>query len=67
MGYTARAIANYQQLLNVVKPFVSDDDVKRFNSQFAQIRSAKEYISVTEQLKSIALQHNLVIPDFAPW
>jgi hypothetical protein len=65
--YTAKAISNYQQYVNLVRPFVTDDDVKLLNSQFAQIRTAHDYVMLNDKLKVIAQQHNLVLPQFEPW
>lgn len=67
LTYTSRAIANYEQLVNLVGPFVSDADIKGFNSQFAQIRSSRDYIVLNDKLTSIANDHSLVLPDFTPW
>jgi len=65
--YTAKAISNYQQLLNLIGPFVTSDEVKTLNSRFAQIRTAHDYVVLNDQLKSLAQQHKLVLPQFEPW
>jgi hypothetical protein len=67
ISYTSSAIGYYQQLLNLVGPHVTADQVKVFNSRFAQIRSAQQYVTLTKEISGIARQHGLMLPDFEPW
>jgi len=66
-SYTGRAIAHYKQLTALVAPFASEAQIKSFDSRFAQIRSASDYVGLTSELATIATQHNLRLPDFQPW
>ena len=67
IAYTSSAIGYYQQLLNLVGPHVTANQVEVFNSRFAQIRSAQQYLTLTQEIAGIAQQHGLTLPEFEPW
>jgi hypothetical protein len=67
LSYTAKAIGNYNQLLNLVGPFVTPNEVLVFNSRFAQVTSAQDYVVLKSELRAIAQSHKLRLPKFEPW
>jgi hypothetical protein len=66
-SYTAKAIGNYNQLINLVGPFVTSNEVLVFNSRFAQVTSAQDYVALNSELRAIAQSHKLRLPKFEPW
>ena len=65
--YTSRAIGHYRQLTALVGPYISESEMKTYDSRFAQIRSAQEYTDLTRELVELATENGLVIPNFRPW
>ena len=65
--YTSRAIGHYRQLTALVGPYISESEMKTYDSRFAQIQSAQEYTDVTRELVELATENGLVIPNFRPW
>ena len=65
--YTSRAIAHYRQLTAVVGPYISEDEMKVYDSRFAQIRSAQDYVDLTGELVNLGAEYGLTIPEFQPW
>ena len=60
--YINNAVTYYNQLLETVTPNINDAQYKVFNSRFAQIRSQRDYISLTKDLRGIATTTALTLP-----
>lgn len=65
--YTSRAIGHYRQLTALVGPYISESEMKTYDSRFAQIRSGQDYTDLTRELVELATENGLVIPNFRPW
>lgn len=65
--YINSAIAHYQQTLRIAYPYLSDDDRRRVESEFAQVRTKEDYVRVVGKLESISKDNKSWVPSFVPW
>jgi hypothetical protein len=65
--YVPEAIGYYEQLKRIDGPFLTPEQLKQLDSEFAQIQSREDYDRVIEQLTSIASAHNFKQPRFEVW
>lgn len=60
--YINNAITYYNQLLIIDKPFINDEQIKIYDSEFAQIKNRENYVHITSNLIIIAKQHKQSVP-----
>lgn len=56
-------IQNFNQMLAITSPFMSEHERAVFTSRFAQVQSGDDYFSVMRDLKAIARKNKLRIPN----
>lgn len=65
--YINLAIVHYQQTLRIAYPYLSEDDRRRIESEFAQVQTKEAYMRVVGKLESIAKDNGQWVPPFGPW
>ena len=63
-AYVNRAISYFNQLDNIVAPFLVDSERLKYRSEFSQIRTAGEYKELVERLQKIAVERKQHVPQF---
>lgn len=59
LQYINNSIIHYNQLMNISKPFISDIEVKKFDSDFALIKNKNDYERIINDL-FIVLERNKI-------
>lgn len=67
VGYMNYAIAYYDQLFNIVSPYISEFEEEKCASRFAQIQTEEDYFDLISELKSVALANKQTVPKFSIW
>jgi len=63
--YINDAVTYYEQLTSIVAPYVDEQKMSQFESDFAQINSKSDYESIINDLLLIADENNLQKPEFS--
>lgn len=63
--YQNQAVVYYSQMIAIVTPYLSKDDVNKFHSEFAQIKNKSDYVSIINDLEEVAQKNNLEKPEFS--
>jgi hypothetical protein len=66
-NYVNQAVTHFEQLLTIVRPHLAEGDEKQIRSQFAQIHSRNDYVSVITRLRQVAEIHGQSTPQFSVW
>jgi hypothetical protein len=62
--YENQAVVYYNQLIIISSPYLSEENIKIFQSRFAQIKNKSDYTSVVVDLEAIVKNNNLKKPEF---
>lgn len=62
--YINDATSHYYQLINIVSPGLSQEEILEYNSKFSQIESKEDYVNLIQALENIAKEQQRKIPDF---
>ena len=65
--YINEAITYYQQSKSIIAPYISSKDLLLFDSRFSQIKTPNDYYEIMNQLKSVAKNEKVDLPDFDAW
>jgi hypothetical protein len=65
--YVNRAITHFHVLIEISRPYISDEQYRRYKSQFAQVSSKAEYEQVVKGLTDICRSNNLRTPELSIW
>jgi hypothetical protein len=65
--YINSAITYYQQMNVINRPYLSQNENLRIESEFAQISSKEDYVKIVNNLKDIALKNKQKVPTFDIW
>ena len=60
--YINKQITYYNQLITIVRPYISSEDYNLFNSRFAQIYNKETFEEITGQLEELISKNNLRKP-----
>ncbi len=63
-SYINNAITHYNQLVQITKPYITQDEFDLYNSRFAQIRNKDDYSKLIRELEGIASEYSLLVPNF---
>lgn len=66
-NYVSSAVTHYFQLKRIISPYISQEEIKAFDSRFSQIQSARDYKVIVSQVISIAEQNGAKHPVFKVW
>lgn len=61
--YVNQSITYYSQIKDIAAPYLSQEDLKRIDSNFAQIRNVNDYSEVTSGLESIIFANGKILPQ----
>jgi len=67
VSYINSAISNYHQTLRVALPYIGEQERLVLDSQFAQIKTRQDYLSILERLDKVAADHGQNVPHFTAW
>jgi hypothetical protein len=67
LSYVNSADAHYRQMIRIAAPYMNTSEAAQIESDFAQIGSRQEYVSVLSRLEGIARDHGRNVPGFEPW
>jgi len=66
--YVDAAVANYEQLLSITKPYLTElGKEELIRSASSQIRNKGDYEKIIVELRSIAQKNGQQVPDFMIW
>jgi len=65
--YVNSAVTYFNQLMTVCGPFINNEKSQALKSQFAQIQSRSDFLSLTNELLEIAKKRKLKTPEFEIW
>jgi hypothetical protein len=51
-------------MINIVSPYVSQSEILKYKSRFAQIETRKDYFVLVEDLHKIAKENSTKVPKF---
>ena len=67
LDYINNSIIYYTKLKDITSPYVSDLELKKITSNFAQIKNKNDYVSLINKLHSISEENNLKINKEYIW
>ena len=67
LSYVSGAITHFEQVYTICLPYLSESERASIRSDFARIRSKKDYVQVLDKLQETALKHSVLTPNFAAW
>lgn len=67
LQYINNSIIHYYQLTNIAAPYVSNEDIKSFNSKFSLIKNKNDYEKVINDLYIILKNNNLELKKRNIW
>lgn len=59
LQYINTSIIYYKQLLNIVAPYISEQEIKIYNSKFSLIKNKEEYEKLVDELYDISYDNKL--------
>jgi hypothetical protein len=62
--YVTSASAHIRQAQTIIDPYISEKARLEFASRAARLSSRDDYIKLNDELREIAKQNNVTIPDF---
>ncbi len=62
--YINNAATHFEQLHNIISPYIVDNQRLTFKSSFAQIKNRDDYADLITAMEQIAEEKNLAIPEF---
>ena len=67
--YSNNAITHYRQLISIISPYVSHEEILTYNSDFSKIRSSKDYKKLIDNIENNIKKDNdeKAIPNFIIW
>ena len=65
--YINSAITHFNQMNNIVAPYISENEIIKIKSDFAQIKDRESYKIIIMKLEKISIQNNLSLPKFDIW
>jgi len=66
-AYINRAITHFHALLQIARPYVSEEKRIQYESQFAQVSSKADYEALVAELTTVCRSKNLRTPEFGVW
>lgn len=67
VGAANQAYTYFRQSITICRPYITEHQAEMLNSRFAAVRTRKEYIEITDDLKQIAVANHVKLPEFTPW
>lgn len=67
LNYVNLAITHFEQSLNIVRPYISNEREKMIVSKYSQIDEREDYVLVMKNIEEIAKQNGVQLPDFSIW
>lgn len=61
------AIVHYRQMLSMIRPFVSQDQINKYDSRVSQIQTDQDYKSLITEIETLAKANSCHVPTFTPW
>ena len=55
--------STFRQHLNVLSPYISDQDYKKLISKFASMRSKEDYDDLNKKILELAKQNSIILPE----
>ena len=65
--YINSAITNYKQISRIITPYITEKEIKEYESKFSQIQNDKDYKQIIEDMQIIVKKHDLITPEFIIW
>jgi hypothetical protein len=65
--YVNSAVTHFQQMYNIALPFMDDNKKVEILASFAQIKKRSDYVSIVDDLKTVAQSNGQTVPDFSAW
>jgi len=57
----------FSQSLKICRPYITDQQARLLDSQFASMRGRADCIAIVGALRQVAASNHLSLPAFAPW
>ncbi len=67
VAYVNRAITHFEQLSAMAAPYMTEQQRLMVRSQFSQVGSRSDYVSLIDSLASTCRSKNLKLPSFSAW
>jgi hypothetical protein len=67
VSYVNRAVTNYNQLLSITRPYISQEDMMLSISKFSQIANKNDYVVLIDSLSKICVANHITPPTFTVW
>lgn len=65
--YINEAITHYHRSAMILAPFLTDLQIRTYDSRFARIASSADYSSIVSEMRDIARVNNVEVPEFNTW
>jgi len=62
--YINNSITHFQQLIIIVEPYISKEEVLLYKSKFAQIKNKNDYVDLINNLENTLNQNKQRVPEF---
>ena len=66
ISYTNRVVTYSMRSIDIVKPYISNNEYDLLKSQFYQVRNTDDYTMFNDKVKRISNKHNLKLPENEP-
>jgi hypothetical protein len=66
-SYTNAAVTHFNQCLAIVLPYISAEEERRIQSEFARISSKQDYTALLGKIQLRAASANVQLPAFSIW
>ena len=60
--FESEILHQFNQYLNICKPYISDNEEEKFISEYTQIKNRQDYAQIMEKLHEIAQKNNQYCP-----
>lgn len=67
LSYVSSADSHYHQVMHIVSPYLDAREQAQVESDFAQIGSREDYVSLLSRLEGECEAHGKTVPKFDPW
>lgn len=62
--YANQAVVYFTQMITIVTPHLSEQEINEFHSNFAQVKNKSDYVSIISSLEDVVQKNNLEKPEF---
>lgn len=67
LQYKSNAISRFNQALRICRPYLTEEEYTKIESEFSSIENSQDYLRLYRQLESLAKTNGKKLPEFWIW